>query len=146
MSERKRERSCPRFGQDFSAGGMTKQSFRAQCDVNTIVEKARATGLVSHVNSKKPSYMDCTAVPDYMSALNIVQTASDTFATLSAKVRERFQNDPGRLMSFLADPANTEEAIKLGLFVKKEVPVEKVTKVEVVNPAKPDVPGSTPKA
>lgn len=132
------KRSCRRLSKDFSGDGKTKQSFRQQCDVNTIVEKARKTGLVTHLNAKKPMYMDVGNVPDYQTALDIVNKADSQFSALSAKVRERFGNDPAKMLVFLSDPANSEEAIKLGLVERKVVPVEKIQKVEVVNPAKPD--------
>lgn len=127
MSERKR--IVKRFSQVFK-GGLTKQSFGPQCDVNSIVEKARVSGLVSHLNAKKPNYLDVSAIPDYQSALAIVNNASDVFAGLPAKVRERFSNDPVKMVHFLRDKDNLDEAVKLGLVVKKEAkpPVDVVVK------------------
>lgn len=131
-----RERSCKRFKQDFSAGGRTKQSFGPQCDVNTIVERARVSGMVSHLNAKKPVYMDCSLIPDYQNALSIVNTAISEFAGLSSKVRERFSNDPANMIAFLSDDGNRDEAVKLGLM-----------KAPVKGPDSPAKPGDpAPKA
>jgi len=41
---------------------------------------------------------------------------------LPSDVRKRFSNDPAELIDFLADKKNDEEAIKLGLKIKKNVP------------------------
>lgn len=114
-----RKRLVPRLS-IVCGGGLTKQSFKAQCDVNTIVEKARLSGLVSHVNMKSPVYADVSSVPDYQSAFSIIQVARSTFNALSSKVRERFSNDPSKMISFLSDKSNYDEAVKLGLFIKKD--------------------------
>ena len=42
---------------------------------------------------------------------------------LPSRVRRRFDNDPAELMEFLADEANREEAVMLGL-IEKEEPVQ----------------------
>ena len=38
---------------------------------------------------------------------------------LSAEVRDRFQNDPGRFLEFANDASNYEEALKMGLAIKR---------------------------
>lgn len=133
---------------DCSGDGRTKQSFRAQCDVNSIVERARKTGMVTHLNAKSPLYMDASAVPDYQAALNIVNLANEKFSSLSSKVRERFANDPAKMVEFLSDKSNYDDAVKLGLVVKKEVPkAPPVHRVHVVNPVvDDDKPSSKKKA
>lgn len=116
----KLKRSCKRLS-IVCGGGRTQQHFAAQCDVNSIVEKARVSGLVSHVNAKSPVYMDVSSVPDYQSALAIVDAAQATFKDLSSKVRERFANDPVQMIDFMNDKANYDECVRLGLFVPKPV-------------------------
>jgi len=110
-----------RVSKSFRKPSRTKQSFRAQCDINTIVARARTTGLVEHVNSRPPVYGDVSSIPDYQSALHVVIQAQDAFAALDSRVRERFHNDPALLMDFVRDPKNRDEAVFLGL-VPKPVP------------------------
>jgi len=117
-------------GLDASADGRTKQSFKAQCNVNTIVDKARRTGLVSHLNSKTPVYMDVTQVPDFQTAYAIVQEAQDAFDALDARVRRRFDNDPGKMVEFLSDVRNNAEAAELGLIKKVESNIDTPSVVE----------------
>jgi len=97
----------------------TKQQFKEECDVNNILKKYRATGLLTHIRATKPQYGDFTQVTDFQSAMDQVQRAQDAFLKLPAKVRSRFRNDPSELVEFLSNPANTEEAIQLGLAERK---------------------------
>lgn len=64
---------------------------------------------------------DFTSVTDFHSAMNMVRAAEEAFMAMPASLRERFGHDPQNVMLFLDDPANRDEAIKLGLV---EPPVE----------------------
>jgi len=100
---------------------MTKQSFRKECDIDTIVAKAKNEGFMPVTTSGEPFYGDVSNIGDYKQALETVMEAETLFGQFDASVRERFKNDPGELLSFLSDANNKEEAYKLGLIVK---PVE----------------------
>jgi len=114
------KRAVKRYSQDLSAGGRTKQSEREVCDINKIVAKARQTGFVNSVNSKPGVYADVSDVPDYQTALEIVNKADAEFMALPAKVRDRFNNDPAEMISFIMEEGNYAEGEKLGLFKKKD--------------------------
>lgn len=113
----------------------TQQHFRDEVDINTIVERFGLTGeLPSDV--RVPVNGDFTeAVTDYQTALNLVIQADDAFMQLPAAVRERFANDPGRLVEFVSDDANREEARKLGLLVPEKAPPEPMAVRVVPEPA-----------
>lgn len=101
---------------------LTKQSFKDECDIKKILEKHRKTGVwsgITGVYARKPLTGDFTASVDFQNAMNLVADAKQQFAQLPAKVRDRFINDPSRLLDFLNDSSNEEEAIKLGLLPKK---------------------------
>jgi len=115
---------------------MTKQSFREECDINRIVAKSVQDGFLDSLRTSEPLYADVSAVPDYQSALNTVIAARDRFMEMPAEVRERFANDPGRMVDFISRPENVEEGRKLGLFAP----------APVVEPAKPAEPDLKPKA
>ncbi len=97
------------------AESRTKQSFKDECDINTILGKWRKTGFFSHVNLKTPVYADFTNAEDYLSAVNRLKNADAIFAALPARVRARVNNDPAQLIAFAEDPANAQELIDLGL-------------------------------
>lgn len=105
----------------FTTPGRTKQSFKDECDINVIMRRYQVTGELVHLNQRSPLFGDFPDM-DFQSAMAIVIQARENFATLPSEVRDRFANDPGRLLSFLQDPANREEAIKLGLVRIAEQP------------------------
>ena len=130
------EKQTKRVTIDCSKDGVTQQNFKEECNINTIVEKARLQGVVAQ-NAKQPDYIDVSKIPDYQTALNTVLYAQQSFIQLPAKVRDRFANDPSRLMDFIANDENYEEAVKLGLVAPKppkiDVPI-------VENPITTSVP------
>ena len=67
------------------------------------------------VGSVEPQYGDFTTVADFHAAQNIIAEATQSFDLLPAALRKRFDNDPAKLLEFLEDDSNREEAIKLGL-------------------------------
>lgn len=94
---------------------MTKQSFKDECDVNTILAQYQNTGVITHLNSRQLEYLDNTTHDNYHSSINLVLEAQNAFDQLPAKVRKRFENEPAKLLEFMADPANYKEAVELGL-------------------------------
>nr|QJB18757.1 MAG: internal scaffolding protein [Microvirus sp.] len=138
--------SDPDTGEELVS--MAKQSFRDECDINTIMKRYESTGTIDHINRRQPSYGDFTDVPSFHEALETVREAEALFAGLPASVRDRFGNDPGKLMEFLADPANKDEAIELGLIDRPAPPAEP-TEVRIVPDPKaaerpPVAQGATP--
>lgn len=95
----------------------TKQEFRDECDINNILAQYRQTGMIRHISARaaQGAYMDLPDPVDFQMSTNIILEATSAFMTLPSKVRERFFNDPERFLQFMADPANQDEAIKLGL-------------------------------
>lgn len=91
-----------------------QQQFAKECDINEIVRRFGLTGELP-LNERPPIVGDFTDVVDYHTALNAVRLAEIGFQGLPANVRARFDNDPGKMLDFLEDPGNREEAVKLGL-------------------------------
>lgn len=124
---------------------LTKQEFKDECDINFIMARYEATGVVEHLAAGTPKYGDFTDVPDYHQAMNTVIQAESLFSALPAKVRERFANDPSQMLDFLRDPANRDEAIELGL-VDRPKPAEPPLEVRVVEDPAPKPPEAAPAA
>lgn len=97
---------------------MTKQSFKDETNINRIMSKYQATGIVTHLNQKNPMYGDFSDVPDYQTALNLVLSANESFMQLPAKIRAKFSNDPAEFLDFVGNPDNAEELYTLGLAVR----------------------------
>lgn len=125
---------CPK------GSSMTKQSQRDECDINKILAKVQKGATLEHLMEGEPFYGDVSGLVDYQQALNIMREADALFMKMDAKIRERFENDPAKMISFLDDESNYDEAVKLGMVVDKReakpsVSVGDATKVETV--AKP---------
>jgi hypothetical protein len=51
--------------------------------------------------------------------MNVVRAADENFMRMDAKVRSRFNNSPQEFLDFFANPANVDEAVRLGLALPK---------------------------
>jgi len=100
-------------GDEFKSA--TQQHFRADADINQIVKRAVDTG---EPLPFKPGaqYGDVSILTDYHQALQMINDAQDHFDGLPAKIRKRFDNDPGKLIDFLGKPENYAEGIELGFY------------------------------
>ena len=117
---------------------MTQQQFKDEADINNLVDRFLRTGEIPSIDARA-MYGDFVDVPQsYQEALDAVFAAQAGFDTLPAKTRQRFNNDPAELLAFLADPANVDEAVDLGLMEKPE-PAEPV---QTTTPAEPVAPGT----
>lgn len=99
---------------DIGGASMTKQSFKDECDINVLMKRYQQSGVLPPVDGRERRYIDGSSV-DYHEAMLMVADARSAFMELSSSLRERFQNDPGRLLEFLEDSRNREEAVALGL-------------------------------
>lgn len=99
-----------------------QQHFKDECDINYILKNFGIEALAT--NPLTPRYGDFSDVVDYHSALNSVIAAESEFMALPANIRTRFDNDPAKLIDFMENPANRQEAESLGLIAKTEpVPI-----------------------
>lgn len=104
--------TCP-DGDDY-----TQQQFKEETDINEIVRRFGLTGQMPD-DVRVPVSGDFTGVFDFQTAMNAVVEAERSFMQLPAEIRARFANDPQRLMEFVADEKNRDEADKMGLLAKK---------------------------
>lgn len=128
----------PKTGELVVQPSMTKQEFIAECDINNIIKEFSPQGL-AQLTAAAVAAGGFADLPDHMDlqeSMEIQRAASAAFDALPAKVRDRFANDPGRFLEFFHDPANREEADRLGLI---QQPAPPPPPVEVVikgpNPA-----------
>lgn len=91
------------------------QAEKDACDVNKIMAKYIRADILNYTRRIQAAYGDFSNVESYQKALQDVQEAQDAFMELPAHLRAKFENDPAQLMTFLQDPRNLDEAVKLGL-------------------------------
>lgn len=98
---------------------LAQQHFKDQCDINNIVDSFLRTGELPQANIT-PQYGDFTGVSDFHSALTRIRATEAEFNALHPAIRAKFDNDPAKLLNYVLDPKNYEDAIKLGLLPPEE--------------------------
>lgn len=97
-----------------SQPSLTVQSDMADTLIPNIFAQHGLDALATH--TRVPIFGDFSDAPTSLQeAYNRILDAQSNFFELPSAVRERFANDPMRLLSFLANPENRPEAEKLGL-------------------------------
>lgn len=107
-----------------------QQHEAVDCDINRIMERYIRDGVIDHVRDYGGQYGDFTDVPDYATCLEKVAEAEDCFAALPAKIRAKFENDPGQFLDFVSDPSNRNEMALMGLLDPSVAPQEPVNEAK----------------
>lgn len=89
-----------------------QEQFAYDCDINNIV-----AGMTAPLPIREPVSDEVRQfTPDmYEKALYTKAAAESAFMVLPSDVRTFFDNNPGKMLSFVSDPANTDKCIELGL-------------------------------
>lgn len=78
---------------------IVQQAFKDEVDINTIVRRFGISG-PTPFGVGSGVYGDFTGITDLESAIEAVERAERGFLKLPPEVRERFGNDPARLVAF----------------------------------------------
>jgi len=92
----------------------TEQCHREECDINKIIAKYDRTGVLNHVNDFEARYEDLTGL-DYQTMLNTVANANSMFEGLPSEIRNQFDNEPQKFISFMDDENNNNAMYEMGL-------------------------------
>ena len=96
--------------------GLTDQSQAAETDVNHILKRALAAGVLPGQDVPR-IYADIASAPDFQSAQQLIANAHSQFNALNAQARKKFNNNPAEFLAFVEDPKNAQELVDLGLAV-----------------------------
>lgn len=112
-------------GIKFDQPSQTLQSFKDDADINCIIARFENTGVLVDPTvpvSRTPQFGDYSEMPSYQEAQNVIVAANNAFNDLSAKIRERFGNDPAAYFDFVQSlkegSDDYAEAIRLGIIDK----------------------------
>lgn len=112
-------------GIKFDQPSQTLQSFKDDADINCIIARFENTGVLVDPTvpvSRTPQFGDYSDMPSYHEAQNVIVAANNAFNDLSAKIRERFGNDPAAYFDFVQSlkegSEDYAEAIRLGIIDK----------------------------
>lgn len=89
---------------------LVQQQFKDEVDINTIV---RRFGLTREMPSGIAGgvYGDFTGIQDYEGAVAAIEKAHEGFMKMPPELRERFGNDPGKLIAF-AQSVDAEQFVR----------------------------------
>jgi len=119
-----------------------QQHMRDECDINIMLSKFGIENLAQVPFQSGDVVFDESF--DFQESMNLVVAANNAFLALPARVRASFENDPAQLLDFLNDPANRDEAMRLGLLATPVVTPSPEGSVEPPTPV-PE-PDQAPKA
>lgn len=117
---------------------LAQQHAKEDADINTLVRRFGITGTMPQLD-RIPLQGDFHDITDFHTAANKILEAEQTFMTLPAELRKRFENDPHKFLDFTSDEANREEMGKLGL-LKPKAPEPTPMEVIIKNPPAPTAP------
>jgi len=103
-----------------------------ELDINKIIQKYSPRDVFKAVNVVDDIIEDFTSFEDFQDVMNRVARSKEAFMELPAEIRRQFDNDPAKLVFFVQDKANYEEAVRLGLVEKKDVEKKDVEKKDTV--------------
>lgn len=107
---------------------MTRQEFKDECDINTIMSRYDQYLADPMRSMREPVYYDFTEMPQtLMETMAVLQTGEAAFMSLPAQVRRTFDNDPVAFVEYASDPANLDQMRLWGLAPEK--PAEAFTPV-----------------
>lgn len=118
-----------------------QQQFKNECDINFIVKNYQ----IPQQTFSPDQFGDFSDPLSFQQSMNIVAHAQQQFLLLPAEIRARFQNEPQKMLEFIADPENAQELIKMGLATKElPKPIPDPVKVIIANPEASEDSSSTP--
>ena len=101
----------------------TDQQYKDDCDVNEIIRRYKKDGIVPHVKNINAQFADVSDIPSLMEGIERIDAAKEEWLKVPASIRKKHGNSVVNFYNWLADPANQDEAVKLGL-KKKPKPAE----------------------
>jgi len=118
----KRPNGTIRVQSSVEGESMTQQQFKDDCDVNIILKRImRNPSEMLRYQNNQGIFADVSEAPSYQEAMQTVINANNSFMELPAEMRLKFDNNPQKLLDYLADDKNKEESYQLGIRVKPEV-------------------------
>lgn len=99
---------------------LAQQQFRDESDINVLFGRYLESGEMPQVLNGL-TYGNFEGIYDFQTAMNAVRTAEGLFMQLPARLKNRFDNNPQKLLDFMADDENRAEAEFLGLVNKEPI-------------------------
>lgn len=132
---------------EFTKDSMTTQEYGYCTDINNIIEGCYNPFVEDPKDVVKG--MQSFSPDDYEKSMFLIADAKSKFEELPSRIRERFNNNPAKLLQFVDNPQNFDEGVNLGIFnpraevssIETPTPVNPTPSVEVT-PVTPVVSGA----
>lgn len=108
-------RGRPRVQTINDEPSMTVQSDHQLSDINFIVRRATALGVVESLNRAEGQFRDISEFTDLADALRGARAAEDFFMTLPSKVRQLFDHDVAVFLDTAHDEDKRDALIEAGV-------------------------------
>lgn len=92
---------------------LAQQHMKDECDINVLMDRFVVKKAIPQLEMP-PLQGDFENVPTYQEALNMMVAANRSFMSMDAKIRARFENDPGKFVEYASNPENVQELRKWG--------------------------------
>lgn len=92
----------------------TQEAFKEEVDINRVVALYQRTGNDQLLSVAPRPFGDDPRPTDYHTVMNRVAEFTQDFEMLDSKTRKEFDNDPLKMLDWVSDPENKQEAIKKG--------------------------------
>ncbi|AXH76686.1 MAG: internal scaffolding protein [Microviridae sp.] len=113
----------------------TKQEFKEECDINTIMKRYELTGELPNISEVAPQYLDVSAGVDFQQSMEFVAGANSLFGEMPSAIRNKFNNDPREFVEFCSLEKNRPELAEMGLLnVKPPQPIPTPTPLPKTQP------------
>lgn len=123
------------YGYEEGMPSKTKQEFKDECDVNTIVDMY-VRGAPLPVQITKGQFVDVSELGDYKTAIDTVMQAEEVFNKMPKAIKEAVGNSVAGFLDFVNDPENEDQLVELGLVAAEEPAEDDVAKFARLTEAK----------
>lgn len=101
---------------EITEPSLTKQADFDRANIHSLLSRFQKSGHIRQVTAQ-PLQGGIPDVDSFHEAMNIVTTARQSFDALPSQIREKFENNPAKMLQFVSDEKNQSELVALGLAV-----------------------------
>lgn len=111
---------------------LTWQHCKDECDIMKIVKKPSLGINPLQPPTRSYTFDDYSGSNDFHEAQNIIANAKGQFEELPANIRDKFDNDPFKMLQFVENPENLKACQDLGLVsqISESTPKDSFTLLE----------------
>lgn len=99
----------------FTQPSRTKQSFREETNINSIMARYEKSGQMPQLNQNIASYGDFSHSDSYQESVTKIRDAHELFESMPSQVRAHFENSPEIFLEYASNIDNIDTLRQMGL-------------------------------